>query len=443
MTYRRPSDSRRPTAGELVRAREAAGRHVPRMDPRGPMSGPSTRRPSSSRPTRLTRAMTLARITTAIVSCAVVAITGIAWKEAGAAVSGFRVSGALGARPAPHGPGTPQNILLMGLDTRKDLNGRDLPDDILHQLHAGDSSDGGYNTNTLILLHIPATGKPIVAFSIPRDDLVELRGADVPEAKIKEAYGRKKAMVETELVAQGVTDPIELENRGREAGRAETLQTVEELTGVTIDRFAEVSLVGFYDLATALGGVPVCLKHAVRDRYSGARFPAGRQRLSARQSLAFVRQRHGLPNGDLDRTHRQQAFLLSALHELRQRGTLADIGKVNALVAAAQRNIVVSSGWDLTEWIGQMDPGEAQQISFRTLPVVRYSTFDGQDVNIVDPDAIKARVRSAFRDRSPARGRPGGAPQPQSSSAPGTTADTTGPDAGGPVVSATGIPCVN
>ena len=59
------------------------------------------------------------------------------------------------------------NILLIGLDTRRDQNGNPLPKAVLDQLHAGDGSEGGYNTNTLILLHVPADGGKVSAFSIP------------------------------------------------------------------------------------------------------------------------------------------------------------------------------------------------------------------------------------------------------------------------------------
>ncbi len=52
---------------------------------------------------------------------------------------------------------------------------------------------------------------------------------------------------------------------------------VRALTGVPIDYFAKVNLAGFYDVAASLGGVEVCLNHAVHDDYSGADFPAGRQ----------------------------------------------------------------------------------------------------------------------------------------------------------------------
>ena len=99
------------------------------------------------------------------------------------------------------------NILLIGLDSRKDQDGNDLPNSILKQLHAGDSDDGGYNTNTLILVHVSADNK-VVAFSIPRDDWVAWNG--VPgynHIKIKEAYGLTKQYVAQKLVNQGVEQP--------------------------------------------------------------------------------------------------------------------------------------------------------------------------------------------------------------------------------------------
>src|SRR5262249_17612660 len=150
----------------------------------------------------------------------------------------------------------------------------------------------------------------VTAFSIPRDDYVTFN--EVPgykHIKIKEAYGLTKAHTEQKLINQGVNNQKELETRGREAGRAAALRAVRNLTGVPIDYFAEVNLAGFYDLTQSLDGVEVCFKRAVYDSYSGADFPAGRQTLDAEQALSFVRQRHGLENGDLDRTHRQQAFI--------------------------------------------------------------------------------------------------------------------------------------
>ncbi|MFD6464124.1 LCP family protein, partial [Streptomyces roseolus] len=240
--------------------------------------------------------------------------------------------------------------------------------------------------------------KQITAVSIPRDDYVKVSGIPgYTNVKIKEAYGLKKAAVQDQLAAQGTTDPKALEFAGREAGRASVVNAVRDLTGVPIDRFAEVSLSGFYDLAQVLGGVEVCLKQPVRDlEFSGADFPAGRQRLDPEQSLAFVRQRHNLENGDLDRTHRQQAFLTSVALDLRKSGTFTDVGKLSALMDAAHRDVVLSQGWNVTDFLRTLGSASSPTVEFRTLPVLRYEVVNGQDVNIVDPAAIRREVRTAF-----------------------------------------------
>jgi LCP family protein required for cell wall assembly len=328
-----------------------------------------------------------------LASLGAVLLTGTGYYVAHGALGGITVSQALSAED-PRSSGSDMNILLIGLDSRKDQDGNDLPWSILKQLHAGDSDDGGYNTNTLILIHVGADNK-VVAFSIPRDDWVPFHG--VPgynHIKIKEAYGLTKQYVAQKLADQGASTQKELETKGREAGRAATLRAVRSLTGVPIDYFAEINLAGFYDLAQTLGGVGVCLNHAVYDDYSGADFPAGPQRLNASQALAFVRQRHGLDNGDLDRTHRQQAFISSVMRELQDAGTFTDLDKLKSLMAVARKDVVLSSGWneDLIQRLGALAGGN---VEFRTLPVVRYDNIDGQDVNIIDQAAIKAEVAAA------------------------------------------------
>ncbi len=329
------------------------------------------------------------------VSAAVLVSTGVAWATLRDLSAGLSTSNALAGGSASRDGSV--NILLMGLDSRKDQNGNALPPSILDQLHAGDGNEGGYNTNTLILMHIPSNGGRVSAFSIPRDDYVPVR--DIPgndHVKIKEAYGLKKAVTEDALAKQGVIDRQALETAGREAGRKETVQTVRDFLGVPIDHFAEVNLAGFYDMASALGGVQVCVNHPVNDSYSGADFPAGRQTLNGAQSLAFVRQRHGLPNGDLDRTHRQQAFLASVTHKLTSAGTFTNIAQLQALLEVAKRDVVISAGWDISMFIQQATNLTGGNVQFATLPVVRFDTVDGQAVNIVDVPTVQREVQVAF-----------------------------------------------
>lgn len=427
----------------------------------GPVSTRSTRRRATSHAVApqavrrakapASRAVRAVRATAGFATVCLLLLTGFAWNEIHQFDNGLNSSRALG--DTPRSADAAENILLMGLDTRKDQNGDDLSPEILKALHAGDSSDGGYNTNTLILVHIPADRQKIVAYSIPRDDLVTMHGLDVPNAKIKEAYGRAKAKTEQQLIDSGVTDQKKLETQSREAGRASTIRAVRDLTGVPIDRFAEVSLAGFYDVAQALGGVTVCLNHAVSDRYSGARFPAGRQHLSASQAVSFVRQRHGLDNGDLDRTRRQQAFLVSALHQVQSAGTFTDVSKLHALIDVLHRDVVVSSGWDLLDWAQNMASVDGQSFHFTTLPVERYSTYDGESVNIIDADQIRATVQRAFgvpltspSTTDSSASSTDATPQPTSSATGSSTSSAPTPtnvDQGTAIRADADIPCVD
>jgi LCP family protein required for cell wall assembly len=366
---------------------------------------------------------TLRRAALAVTAATVLTATGLGYWQAHGLLGGITVSHALGLDANP-GDGT--NILLIGLDSRKDQDGNDLPDAVLEKLHAGDSSVGGYNTNTLILLHIGVDGR-VIAFSIPRDDYVAVTGIEGHDhIKIKEAYGLTKAQTEDQLSGEGVTDAAELEQRGREAGRSATLRAVRDLTGQPIDYFAEVNLAGFYDLAESLGGVEVCLNHAVHDDYSGADFPAGRQTLDGAQSLAFVRQRHGLKNGDLDRTHRQQAFLASVMRSLQDAGTFSDLDKFRSLMAVAHKDIVLSQGWD-EQQLRRVAALVGGGVQFQTLPVVRYDNVDGQDVNIIDPAAIRAAITAGIDGTAVPTSTPPPAPSP---SAQGITVVNAGDTSG-------------
>ncbi len=299
-----------------------------------------------------------------------------------------------------------QNILLMGLESRTDWQGNILPDDVLKALHACNRQEieagcGGNATNTLILIHIPAGGKKAVGFSIPRDDWVTFANTlgNQQVGKIDQAYGVSMAAEENQLTAQqpGISQQ-QLAFQGNEAGRAAAVATVEQLTGVHIDHFAEINLDGFYELAKVLGGVEVCLNHPVPyDPNSGfSAAHAGYQHLNAKMALAFVRQRDGLTNGDLDRTHRQQAFLDSVIHQMRSEGILGDLGKIQALLSVAKQYVITDSGWNLLDFITQMRSLTAGNLTFYTLPIVGYETIAGQKANEVNPSYIQQLVQETF-----------------------------------------------
>jgi len=329
------------------------------------------------------------------------------------AISGFSyfvvrdVSDIGGSHAIVSGPSIgAQNILLMGLESRTDWDGNILPSAVLNALHAGSAQGvangvGGNATNTLILIHIPAGGKKAVGFSIPRDDWITFPQPydGQSQGKIDQAYGLAMAAEEDQLRTQNPhLSQDQVAFQGNEAGRAATVATVEQLTGVHIDHFAEVNLDGFYELAKVLGGVEVCLNHPVPyDPNSGFyAHKAGLQHLNAAMALAFVRQRDGLANGDLDRTHRQQAFLDSVMQSLRNEGVLDDLTKIDSLLSIAKQYVITDSGWDLLDFAAQMRSLTSGNLVFHTLPIVAYETIDGQDANEVNPAYIKEIVQDTF-----------------------------------------------
>lgn len=317
-------------------------------------------------------------------SILVIGLTGYSW----AAVEGFLdgvvsvdvlSDGAGGDKPADGS----RDILLVGMDSRTDAKGNPLPQDLLRKLNAG-VADGELNTDTLILLHIPNDGSKAVAISMPRDSYVEIPGYG--QHKINSAYARGKLTKERELREAGVSDPQELDVTSNEAGAQTLIKTVETLTGRTIDNYASVNLLGFYEITQAIGGVEVCLNDAVNDSFSGANFPAGQQSISGVEALQFVRQRHGLPRGDIDRVVRQQVFMAGLARKVISAGTLANPQKFGALKSAIEKSVVLNEGWDIVDFASQMSDLSGGQIEFHTIPVgsIGLDTPDGSAVE-VDP----------------------------------------------------------
>ncbi|WP_081952085.1 LCP family protein [Kitasatospora phosalacinea] len=392
------------------------------------------------------------RVAVCCLSLTVLGISGFAWYTTGQ-LDGVERSHALDGtgKGAPAHLDSSVNILLIGLDSRKNMDGTDLPKEFVQdELHAGSSEIGGYNTNSLIVLHIPPSGKA-QAVSVPRDDWVQTYDADGTAGKmhkIKEAYGYAKEAAEQRLRAEGLTG-ADLERQSREAGRSATIHTVQRLLDVPIDHFAEVNLIGFYDIAKALEPIPVCLNAAVDDPIvsrvtdskgnvvkpgggTGLKLPAGVSQLNAADALSFVRQRHNLTNGDLDRTHRQQAFIASVEHKLKQQGVLGDLGKMQDLLDVVKKDVVVDDRWQILDFAQQAPNLTGGNVEFNTLPIDKFATVGGQEVNQVDPAKLRRIVKQLFGqpvDADPAPVPDGAttAPAPTPASGPAEAPATTAP----------------
>jgi LCP family protein required for cell wall assembly len=204
------------------------------------------------------------------------------------------------------------------------------------------------------------------------------------------------------LVEEQGEDPATAEPKAVESGREALIKTVANLTGVTVDHYAEIGLLGFALITDALGGVDVCLKDAVYEPLSGADFPAGWQKLNGPQALSFVRQRHDLPRGDLDRVTRQQAVMAALAHQVISGKTLSSPATLNRLQEAVQRSVVLSDGWDIMDFVEQLQSLAAGNVAFATIPVLQEDGWsdDGmQSVVRVDQTQVKDWVSGLLQDQ--------------------------------------------
>ncbi|VEG44430.1 cell envelope-related function transcriptional attenuator common domain-containing protein [Mycolicibacterium flavescens] len=338
----------------------------------------------------------LLRVIAVSAALAIVVGTGVAWGKIRSFESGINHISSIALGEG--GEDGAIDILLVGMDSRTDAHGNPLSQEELATLRAGD--DEATNTDTIILIRVPNNGKSATAISIPRDSYVEAPG--IGKMKINGVYGSEHLEKMTELVEQKGVDPAEAEPQAKEAGREALIKTVANLTGVTVDHYAEIGLLGFALITDALGGVNVCLKEPVYEPLSGADFPAGWQKLNGPQALSFVRQRHDLPRGDLDRVTRQQAVMASLAHEVISGKTLSSPATLNRLQDAVQRSVVLSDGWDVMQFAEQLQKLAAGNVAFATIPVLQENGWsdDGmQSVVRVDPSEVKSWIEGLLDEQ--------------------------------------------
>ena len=257
--------------------------------------------------------------------------------------------------------GQEMNLLLVGMDSR-----RGLTPEQQEQYSTGDPDGGVLNTDSMMLVHIPADGSGASFVSLPRDTYVSIPGYG--EGRLNSAYAR------------GYSDTDGSDADRDAAGARLLVQTVSQLSGLRIDHFAEIDLLGFINLSTIVGGVQVNLCQATSDPFSGADFPAGVQTISGADALKFVRQRHGLPGVDLDRVVRQQVYIAGMLRNVLSSDLLLDLGKQKAIVEQVGSSLTLDQGLDLFDLAAQMQGVDPGAITFQTIPGLTPARIDGADV---------------------------------------------------------------
>ena len=275
--------------------------------------------------------------------------------------------------------GKAQNILMVGDDDRDTATKAE-------RKAIGIYADGGStNTDTMMVMHVPANGKKATAISLPRDSWVAIPGHGM--GRLNSAY------------ADGMADA----HGSKAAGARLLVRTIENLTGLTIDHYVSVDLLGFYRISNAIGGVRVCLLHAQnvtteRDSthpkgYSGINLKKGWNTIEGKQALAFVRQRHGLPRGDLDRIVRQQYFLAAVFRKVTTAGILLNPLKLEKLLTAVSSSMQMDgnspghTGLNPISLANQLQNLSAGNLKFATIPTTP-AVIDGADVLVVNTEQI-------------------------------------------------------
>lgn len=280
------------------------------------------------------------------------------------------VDAAVGPRPKKLNKAL--NILLLGSDTRAGANAK----------YGRGLKNEAARADTTILLHLSPGGTGALGISFPRDLVVPR-----PSCKRKDgsrAPGSNAAMINEAFTYAGATC---------------TIATIEAMTNIKIDHFAQVDFAGFKGIVNALGGVQICLPKDVDDREAKLHLKKGKQIVKGEDALAYVRARHGLGDGsDTSRIKRQQQFLGSVANKAMSGGVLANPIKLTSLLNAGTKSLTTDKGLTIgvmREIATSMQGMSAGKLRFVTVPYGAYAP-DPNRVALAQPAANNffAAIRS-------------------------------------------------
>ena len=235
----------------------------------------------------------------------------------------------------------PLNFLLIGSDLRDT------------------APDAGQRSDTIIIVHVPASMDHAYLISIPRDLQV-----DIPPYPPTNFAGSREKINGAFQYGQGGAGGIQLLSA-----------TLTQLTGIRFDGAAVINFDGFQKAVDLLGGVQMCVDertesiHYGLDRngkflapYSGPDgeyrnpdstpmvYDVGCYHLAGWEALDYVRQRKTIPDGDYGRQRHEQQFLKAVLDEARKQGVASDPIKLDRLIQAVGSALTVdTNGVDLAE----------------------------------------------------------------------------------------------
>ena len=302
------------TRNRVRRGRRSGSPPSP-LAPRGRLApeGRPAPRPVSA-PARRTRRRRLTR--TVLVAALLVVVLWLAflvWVPFNAWGNVARVDNVpAGTRPAD-GPGA--TYLLVGSDGREGLTPAQQ-----EQLNGG-GGDIGQRTDSIILVHVPASGGKASLISIPRDSYVPIPGRGSNKINAAFALGGPKLLT----------------------------QTIEQNTGIHLDGYLEIGFAGFANVVDSLGGVDVCVPFDMNDQDAAIDLKKGCQTLDGPTALGYVRARKSDPRGDIGRAERQRQFLGAVLKKAATPSTVLIPWRYKAFADAAGSGVQVGRTTQLTD----------------------------------------------------------------------------------------------
>jgi len=260
-----------------------------------------------------------------------------------------------GATPSPDPSATAEplpagslNILVLGSDSRSGEENQ--------ALGGGDS--GGARSDTAMVVHLDAGRTTATVVSIPRDTLV-----DRPSCPLEDG---------------GSTHPASgaMFNSAYELGGPVcAVKTVEALTDVRMDHYAEIDFAGFARLVDAVGGVTVTTDEDIDDERSHLTLDAGTHHLDGTQALALARTRYDIGDGsDLGRIGLQHLLVKALLEQISGRSLLTSPTELYEVADAVTGSLTTDTGLDslgeLTRLAQSLRDLPSDGVTTLTMPVV-------------------------------------------------------------------------
>jgi LCP family protein required for cell wall assembly len=181
------------------------------------------------------------------------------------------------------------------------------------------------------------------------------------------------------------------------------IKTVEQLTGIRVDHFGLFDFAGIRTIVDSVNGIDVRVANVTGSE--GVLFNRGANHLDGAEALAYVRQRRGLPHGDLDRALRQQNVLRTLLEKTIEADLSANPIQLYRLLAAVSRSAslddtVGENG--VAELRNELRPLQPAEMNFLRAPVRGFGQEGSQPVVYLDAQRSFALWNAVRSDNAPA-----------------------------------------